>query len=141
MFKVVKLIRPLYVDAIIIIDNYDSYYIYGRDVYIVYYLLKLSIKGTGKFKFIKNNIDYLNYLIAKLKEYQINYVVLVKRWGYNVDVEGIFNCNNYNKFYIKGKLVYKRSKDVMQIRNMLRVNILDNKDKIEKIKRLIDSYA
>ena len=141
MFKVVKLIRPLYVDSIIIIDNYDSYYIYGRDVYIVYYLLNLSIKGSGEFKFIKNNIDYLNYLIAKLKEYQINYVVLVKRWGYNVDVEEIFNSNNYNKFYIKGKLVYKRIKDVMQIRNMLRVNILDNKDKIEKIKRLIDSYV
>lgn len=139
MLKVVNLVRRLYDDTIIIIDNYDSYYIYGRDVYVVYYLLNLNIKGNGNFKFIKNNIDYINYLIDILNKNQVSYVVLVKRWGYNVDVEKCFKDNYYNKFCVKGKFVYKRSKENMKIRNKLKINILDNKEKIEKIKRLIDN--
>ena len=141
MYKIVNLIRQLYENTVIIVDDYDNYYIYDRDVYVVYYLTRFTIKKYKNTKFIKNNIDYLNYLIKILRDNNINYVVLVKRFGYNVDYEYSFNNNNYISYYKKGKLIYKRIKDIDNIRVKLKLNILDNKEKINEIKRLVDSYV
>ena len=141
MYKIVNLIRQLYENTVIIVDDYDNYYIYDRDVYVVYYLTRFTIKKYKNTKFIKNNIDYLNYLIKILRDNNINYVVLVKRFGYNVDMISCFNNNNYISYYKKGKLIYKRIKDIDNIRVKLKLNILDNKEKINEIKRLVDSYV
>ena len=141
MYKIVNLIRQLYENTVIIVDDYDNYYIYDRDLYVVYYFTRFTIKKYKNIKFIKNNIDYLNYLIKILRDNNINYVVLVKRFGYNVDYEYSFNNNNYISYYKKGKLIYKRIKDIDNIRVKLKSNILDNKEKINEIKRLVDSYV
>ena len=141
MYKIVNLIRQLYENTVIIVDDYDNYYIYDRDVYVVYYLTRFTIKKYKNTKLIKNKIDYLNYLIKILRDKNINYVVLVKRFGYNVDMKSCFNNNNYISYYKKGKLIYKRIKDIDNIRVKLKLNILDNKEKINEIKRLVDSYV
>ena len=141
MYRIMNLVRQLYNNTVIIVDDYDNYYIYDRDVYVVYYLSKFTIKNYNNTKYIKNNINYLSYLIKILKDNNINYVVLVKRFGYNVDIEHIFDNNNYISYYKKGKLVYKRKKDIDNIRVKLKLNILNNIDKINEIKRLVDSYV
>lgn len=139
MHKIVNLIRGLHPNTIIIVDDYQHYYLYDRDVYIVYYLLGLSIKKYKGNIFIRNNIEYLNYLISKLKENQVGYVVVVKRMGYNVSLEDDFINDNYLKYYNKGKLFYNRINQINTIKAKLKINIFDNREKIKKLKRIVDS--
>lgn len=141
MQKTVNLIRRLHSNTIIIVDDYRYYYIYDRDAYIVYYLLGLSIKKYKGNKFIRNNIKYLNFLISKLKENQVSYVVVIKRIGYNVDLECKFINNNYIRYYNKGKLLYKRINEINSIKAKLKLNVFDNIEKISEIKRIVDGNA
>jgi hypothetical protein len=137
MLKVVNLIREIHVDTIIIVDDYDNYYVYGSDCYIVYYLIDLSIKRYRNSLFIKNKIEYINYLIDKLNKNNVNYIVVVKRFGYNVDASNSFIDNNYSKYLNKGKIKYKRIKDIKYISSKLRLDIINNRDKIKRIKEII----
>ncbi|MGN1028629.1 MAG: hypothetical protein ACI4P7_00895 [Bacilli bacterium] len=141
MLQVISLIRKLHPNTVIIVDDYDYYYLYARDIYIVYYLLGFSVKKYKGNLFMKDNIQYLNYLISKLRQVHINYLVVVKRWGYNVDIREDFLDNSYLKYFQKGKLVFKRKKQIDGIYSKLQKNILGNKNKIMKIKEFIDSYV
>ena len=137
MLKIVNLIKKIHSDTIVIVDDYDNYYVYGRDCYIVYYLINLSIKRYKNSLFIRNKIDYINYLVDNLNKNKVNYIVVVKRFGYNVDVSNSFIDNNYSKYLNKGKLLYKRSNDIKYISGKLRLNIISNRDKIKRVKEII----
>lgn len=137
MLKIVNLIKKIHSDTIVIFDDYDNYYVYGRDCYIVYYLINLSIKRYKNSLFIRNKIDYINYLVDNLNKNKVNYIVVVKRFGYNVDVSNSFIDNNYSKYLNKGKLLYKRSNDIKYINSKLRLDVINNRDKIKRIKELI----
>ena len=137
MLKIVNLIKKIHSDTIVIVDDYDNYYVYGRDCYIVYYLINLSIKRYKNSLFIRNKIDYINYLVDNLNKNKVNYIVVVKRFGYNVDVSNSFIDNNYSKYLNKGKLLYKRSNDIKYISSKLRLNIISNRDKIKRVKEII----
>ena len=137
MLKIVNLIKKIHSDTIVIVDDYDNYYVYGRDCYIVYYLINLSIKRYKNSLFIRNKIDYINYLVDNLNKNKVNYIVVVKRFGYNVDVSNSFIDNNYSKYLNKGKLLYKRSNDIKYINSKLRLDVINNRDKIKRIKEII----
>ena len=62
-------------DTVIIVDNYEDYYVYDNDVYIVSYLTNLSIKKSKNNIYLRNNINYLNYLIKILKDNNVNCIV------------------------------------------------------------------
>ena len=67
VFQVLKIGRKLHPNTVLIIDNYDKYYVYDRDCYVIYQILNFDIKGK-KNLFIWNRIEYLPYLVKKLKE-------------------------------------------------------------------------
>ena len=137
MLKIVNLIKKIHSDTIVIVDDYDNYYVYGRDCYIVYYLINLSVKRYKNSLFIRNKIDYINYLVDNLNKNKVNYIVVVKRFGYNVDVSNSFINNNYSKYLNKGKIKYKRIKDIKYISSKLRLDVINNRDKIKRIKEII----
>lgn len=128
-------------DTVIIVDNYEDYYVYDNDVYIVSYLTNLSVKKSKNNTYLRNNINYLNYLIKILRENNVNFIVVSKRHGYNVSYECIFDNNNYQKIMKKARLVYKRKNEIIKIKNKLKLNILNNKEKIRDVKELIISYV
>lgn len=130
--------KKVHPDTVLIIDNYDCYTICSDDCYVVYYLCKFSIKGN-KFKLISNKITYLNYLVGRLEENHVNFMVLIKRHGYNVESSTQFLDNTYDKFCSKGKLVYKREQKVTYIKRQLCCRILEHEGVIKRIKELISS--
>lgn len=139
MLKTIGLIRKLHLDTIIIVDDYKDYYIYDDVVYIINYLIGFSIKKHRNIMYLKNKIEYLNYLIKILKDNNVNCIVLSKRHGYNVEYEHIFDNNNYQKIMKKGRLVYKRKKEI--VKNKLKLDILNNEIKIKNIKDMIVGYV
>ena len=136
MKKVVLLVRDLHPNSVLIVDDYTRYFVYDRDCYVVYYLCGFSIKGC-KEKFISDDISYLNYLVSKLKENHVDYMILVKRHGYNVEDSKQFLDNTYQKFYSKGKIVYKRQQEINYIKRKLSCKILEQEKKIKKVKEFI----
>ena len=83
MLKIVRLIRKIHSNTIIIVDDYECYYIYDNDTYIISYLTNLSIKMTENSMFVRNKINYLNYLLKILRNNSINCIVVSKIQGYN----------------------------------------------------------
>lgn len=67
-------------------------------------------------------------------------MVLVKRQSYYVESSMFYDNNRYIYYYHKGKIKYKRNKEIDYIIRKLRCNILDNKVKIKYIKELIEGY-
>ena len=141
MLKIVRLIRNIHSNTIIIVDDYECYYIYDNDTYIISYLTNLSIKMTENSMFVRNKINYLNYLLKILRNNSINCIVVSKIQGYNIEYECIFDNNNYQKFMKKGRLVYKRKKEIIKLMNRLKLDMLSNKNKINDIKDLIINYV
>lgn len=141
MLRTIRLIRKLHLDTIIIVDDYKDYYSYDDDTYIVSYLTNLSIKKTNNNIYLKNRIEYLNYLIKVLKDNNVNCIVLSKRHGYNVEYKCVFDNNNYQKFMKKGRLIYIRKNELIKIRSKLKLDILSNENKIKNIKDMIVGYV
>lgn len=101
-------------------------------------MCQLSILGK-KNKFIRNDITYLNYVISRLKEEHVDYMVLLKRHGYCVDGSNHFLDNRYQKYYSKGKIRYERIQNIQYIIRKLRSNILKYELAIQRIKELIEN--
>ena len=93
VFQVLKIGRKLHPNTALIIDDYDKYYISDKDCYVIYQILNFGIKGK-KNLFIWNRIEYLSYLVKKLKEQKLDYKVLCKRHGYEIVDEGCFQITN-----------------------------------------------
>ena len=114
VFHVLKIERKLHPNTVFIIDDYDKYYIYDKDCYIIYKIFNFDIHGKKNI-FITNRIKYLPYLLNKLNEEKIDYKVLCKRHGYDINSEHHFLDNNYCKVLKNGKLRYQRTKRLNQI--------------------------
>ena len=141
VFQVLKMGRELHPNAVLIVDDYDKYYVYDKDCYVIYRILNFDSKGK-KNLFIWNRIDYLPYLVKKLKEQKIDYKVLCKRHGYEIVDEGCFSDNRYSSFLKNGKFCYKRKQKINQIYHQLNYLLKNNPEKVidlvSQIERIIN---
>lgn len=129
VFQILKIGRKLYPNTVLIIDNYDKYYIYDKDCYVIYQIMNFDIKGK-KNLFIWNKIEYLSYLVKKLSEKRIDYKVLCKRHGYEIVDEGCFSDNQYSRFLKNGKLYYKRRQKINQIYHQFNYSLKRSPEKV-----------
>ena len=141
VFHVLKIVRKLHPNTVIIIDDYDKYYIYDKDCYIIYKIFNFDIHGKKNI-FITNRIKYLPYLLNKLNEEKIDYKVLCKRHGYEIVDEGCFSDNRYSSFLKNGKFCYKRKQKINQIYHQLNYLLKNNPEKVidlvSQIERIIN---
>ena len=98
----VKKIHKLYVILIRIGNFYNCY---GRDVYVISYLLgyKIILLNSNIYtcSFPKSAI---NKVLSILENNKINYIILDKRNNYDVENKINFkNLNKYEEIYIKAK--------------------------------------
>lgn len=136
VFQVLKIGGKLHPNTVLIIDDYDKYYVYDKDCYVIYQILNFDIKGR-KNLFIWNRIEYLSYLVKKLKEQKIDYKVLCKRHGYEIVDEGCFFDNQYSRFLKNGKLCYKRKQKINQIYHQFNYSLKRNPEKVmEGVKKI-----
>ncbi len=129
VFQGLKIGRKLHPNTVLIIDDYDKYYVYDKDCYVIYQVMNFDIKGK-KNLFIWNRIDYLPYLVKTLKEQKIDYKVLCKRHGYEIVDEGCFSDNRYSRFLKNGKFCYKRKQKINQIYHQLNYLLKNNPEKV-----------
>lgn len=140
--NIVKDIKQIHPEYIVLIKIGKFYYSYSKDAYIVSYIFNY------KLKIVEENIRVcafpafiLNKIMAKLEENKINYIVIDRRNNYEVDEKfDNGNLNKYNFYLEKSKRYINQKNRIEEIYNYLVYNIEKNENNklIKEIESLIN---
>ena len=123
--NIVKAIKQIHPEYIVLIKIGKFYYSYSKDAYIVSYIFNYK----------------LNKIMAKLEENKINYIVIDRRNNYEVDEKiNNGNLNKYNFYLEKSKRYINQKNRIEEIYNYLVYNIEKNENNklIKEIESLIN---
>lgn len=152
------LINLINKDSINIYDNsYKTLTIYGKAVYIIYFILKEKRNTFSSLKNLKiktkiynksTTLNYINipiieknYIINILKKLNINYYIISKRLGYFVLEKELFEDNKFRKIYKLAKKETKKEKTIKEINNKIKYMKIDLiKELIQIIKKYDKKY-
>lgn len=137
-YEMNKFIHVIHNYQVIIYKKCSSYYVIDNDVYIFrsVFNFKSCCKNNRKIIFIDSK--YINYILRKLRESNVSYVVINENYGYDKIVEYNSLNNKYLSYYKKGKRLIKNESKINFLINNLRVkgdiNLLD------RIELILDGY-
>lgn len=105
IINIVKNVKEVHKEYVVLVRVGNFYNCYGRDSYIISYLLGYKIN------IIDNNIynssfpkSAYNKVLSTLEKNKINYIILDKRNNYDVEEkDNNKNLNKYNEIYEKAK--------------------------------------
>lgn len=136
ILTIVKKVKEIHPDYVTIVNIGKFYYTYGKDSYIVSYLLgyKLNMyEDVSRCGFTDNSI---NKVMAKLEQNKINYLLLDRKNNYDVDKKfDNKNLNSYDKIFKKAKDKIYTIKRIDAINSYLYANA-DNKEIGEILNRM-----
>lgn len=136
-FTVIKTIKTIHNDSILFVKSGNFYNVYGRDSYIISYLLGYKLREKEKIFTCGFPVEGMNRVRTKLENKKINYLIVDKRNNYDVDETlDNKNLNTYSKNYEKAKEYINSKKRVNKIYNYLLHN-LNNKKLINQIEKVI----
>ena len=103
--NIVKAIKQIHPEYIVLIKIGKFYYSYSKDAYIVSYIFNYKLKIVEEnIRVCAFPVFILNKIIAKLEENKINYIVIDRRNNYEVDEKiDNGNLNKYNFYLEKSK--------------------------------------
>lgn len=140
--KIVKTIKEVHKDYIILVKIGAFYHAYGKDAYILNYLFQYQLKLVDKTCFTNGFPESsLNKVMATLEREKINYMILDRRNNYEVDKqENYKNLNNYSKKYEKARRYVNLKNRIDNIYIFLQENICEEnfKELLQKIETIID---
>ena len=139
--NIIKTMKKINPDKILLLKVGNFYYLYGKDTYIISYMFGYKIK------IIEDNIPFsgfpkntLNKVLAKLEENEISYIIVDKSQNYEeIEEQNFKKQNNYMDTYKKAhKYVLKKNK-INNIYKYLMKNINEKtiQEKLLKIEEII----
>ena len=140
IITVVKTVKEIHTDSVILIKIGKFYNIYGKDAYIISYLFVYAIKEVEGIKTCGFPSTSFNKVIAKLENNKINYMVLDRRNNYDIDLKyDNNNLNNYIRYFEKAKkyVNYKIRIDNVNKFMLDNINKKDFKNIITKVENII----
>ena len=140
--NIVKAIKQIHPEYIVLIKIGKFYYSYSKDAYIVSYIFNYKLKIVEEnIRVCAFPVFILNKIIAKLEENKINYIVIDRRNNYEVDEKiDNGNLNKYNFYLEKSKRYINQKNRIEKIYNYLVYNIEKNENNklIKEIESLIN---
>lgn len=138
MAKNLNQIHPL---DVLCFKHGEFYNCYGKDSYIIAYLMNYKINQT------KQNIPICGFtkkaaskIMAKLEQKKINYIFIDTRHNYDIDYKNENgNLNQYEEILKKAITYIKKRNKIEKIYSILLEKIEENeiKNKIEKIEEIL----
>ena len=123
----VKDIKKLKRNFIVFVKIGSFYNVYEEDSFILSYLFGYKIKITENgFRTCGFQITSFNKVFKKLKESNINYLIIDKRLNFEITEETNFKRNNQYKNLLKISTPYVNLKEKLEV---LCKNVLDNLNK------------
>lgn len=137
--NIVKAIKQIHPEYIVLIKIGKFYYSYSKDAYIVSYIFNYKLKIVEEnIRVCAFPVFILNKIMAKLEENKINYIVIDRRNNYEVDEKiDNGNLNKYNFYLEKSKRYINQKNRIEEIYNYLVYNIEKNEN--NKLKKEIES--
>ena len=140
--NIVKAIKQIHPEYIVLIKIGKFYYSYSKDAYIVSYIFNYKLKIVEEnIRVCAFPVFILNKIMAKLEENKINYIVIDRRNNYEVDEKiDNGNLNKYNFYLEKSKRYINQKSRIEEIYNYLVYNIEKNENNklIKEIESLIN---
>ena len=140
--NIVKAIKQIHPEYIVLIKIGKFYYSYSKDEYIVSYIFNYKLKIVEEnIRVCAFPVFILNKIMAKLEENKINYIVIDRRNNYEVDEKiDNGNLNKYNFYLEKSKRYINQKIRIEEIYNYLVYNIEKNENNklIKEIESLIN---
>lgn len=105
IINIVKNVKEVHKEYVVLVRVGNFYNCYGRDSYIISYLLgyKINILDNNIYNSSFPKSAY-NKVLSTLEKNKINYIILDKRNNYDVEEEdNNKNLNKYNEIYEKAK--------------------------------------
>lgn len=129
IINIVKNIKQVHPENIILIKIGKFYYSYSKDAYIISYIFGYKLKNIEEnIKVCAFPVFILNKIMAKLEENKINYIIIDRRNNYGVDEKSDNgNLNKYNLYLEKSKKYIKFSTQIDDILKYTSSNFLNCK--------------
>lgn len=110
----IRIVQP---NTVLVYKENDKYTIYYKDVFVIYSLCKFKFYRIGNIFEMYIEKKYLNYILKQLTDNNISYLIIDKKNQYHIVKRKIYKIdnNNYIKFYSKGRMLYKRRKQINKI--------------------------
>lgn len=130
-YQMNQFLKQIHKDYLIIYRKNNQYFVIDHFVYIFRSLFKFRycLKNGRKVIFIEES--YLNYILKKLREACVNYVIIHIHYGYDKQLEYFNKNNQYSYYYCRGKNMIKNEKRVVYL-----LNRLEEKNDIQLIKKV-----
>ena len=127
--NMITAIKEVHREYIVLVKIGNFYYCYGRDAYVIAYLLHYKIN------IIEKNIYACSFpivaykkVISTLEEKKVNYIVVDRKNNYSVDEKNDNkNLNKYYEIYTKGKEELATRMRIEKIYKFLLDNLKDKK--------------
>ena len=82
---IIKTIKSIHPDSIILVKVGKFYNVYGKDSYILSYFFNYKLKELDGIVSCGFPIESINKIMAKLENKKINYLIVDRRNNYDVD--------------------------------------------------------
>lgn len=138
---IIKEVKKIHQKELVIIKIGNFYHCYGKDAYIISYLLGYKLTKTKENYYvcgfpIKSIVKVENMLERK----KVNYMILDRKNNYDVDgLKDYKNLNQYQVIYEKAKKYIKTKNNIEEIYKELinNINAKDINEKINNIKSIL----
>lgn len=139
MNKMIESIKEIHKKDVCLFKIGSFYHAYGRDAYILSYLLGYKIKTAEIEKSWKEcgfPTCSVSKVMANLEEKKINYILIDRRNNYDVDEKMNFkNLNRYDHYYEKANKFINYKRRIDNITEFL-VNNIENKEFLKILNKM-----
>ena len=138
--NIVKTIKEIHPSCIVLVKIGTFYNVYGKDSYILSYLLRYKIIEKEELPICAFPISSISKVENILEKNKINYIAVDRRNNYDEEQKVINKQeNNYNKIYEQAKKSVNTTLRIQRIyQNLIKdrdnIKINEKLDKIEKIR-------
>lgn len=134
---IIKTIKSIHPDSIILVKVGKFYNVYGKDSYILSYFFNYKLKELEGIVSCGFPIESINKIMAKLENKKINYLIVDRRNNYDVDEFcDNKNLNTYNQIYERAKQYIDSKNRADRIYQYL-IHNLNNKKLINQMEKVI----
>lgn len=141
IITIIKEVKKFHQQELIIIKIGNFYHCYGKDAYIISYLLGYKLSKTIENYYVCGfPIKSITKVKNILERKKINYIILDRKNNYDVDVfENYKNLNQYQEIYEKAKKYITTKSNIEEIYEKLikNINEKDINQKINNIKNIL----
>ncbi len=124
IINIVQNVKEIHPEYVVIISIGKFYYTYGKDSYIIAFLLNYKLNTFQNISRCGFSNDSIKRVIAKLEQNKVNYLILDRRNNYNVDEKfDNKNLNNYSKIFKNAKKTIGIKRRIENINEYLYSNI------------------